>query len=86
MSIEAQHAPWSDLVDVTKPFVARWLPAVDVPPDGWHLYRSGEFPVLVDAALREPEETPRLPVPCACSPPSPPVPSRRLLCSLLPTV
>jgi hypothetical protein len=53
MSIEAQHSPFSD---VTTPHVDRWLPAVDVPPDGWHLYRSGEFPVLVDAALREPEE------------------------------
>jgi hypothetical protein len=55
MSIEAQHSPFSD---VTTPHVDRWLPAVDVPPDGWHLYSSGDFPVLKDKALIEREEQP----------------------------
>jgi hypothetical protein len=53
-----QHAPFSDLVNATEPLYARWLPAVDVPPDGWHLYSSGDFPVLRDKALIEREEQP----------------------------
>jgi hypothetical protein len=55
MSID-QHAPFADLVDATTPFVARWLPAVDVPPEDWHLYRSGEFPTVRDEALIEQEK------------------------------
>jgi len=46
-----------DLVDVTEPKRPWWMPSDDT---AWNepLPRSGLYPVAVDAALREPEETP----------------------------
>ncbi len=54
MSDLTQRAPF----DATPEAAARptWLPDVDLPPDDWHLWRSGDFPTAVDSALLELEE------------------------------
>lgn len=50
-----QHTPFSDLIDSTEPQRPRWLPDEDLPAEGWHLYQSGDFPILQDKALIEEE-------------------------------
>lgn len=36
---------------LTEPERPTWLPAEDLPPEGWHL-GTDEFPVLIDPALK----------------------------------